>query len=179
MSTLEKILTAGGAELFWESRVAASLGVPRKLMAELRKAHLSEGADFERRENNAVALTEAGLAKIEALIAKGETVGDAKTGAGKPKKTAGKPARDVPSGPPPRELMTVDRVPQNTGLLLCITHTRKAPVRLAIRVKDNTNFAAGMVLEAIESRDGVWQFRNRVPGDESTVGRLPRRKGRW
>jgi hypothetical protein len=76
-------------------------------------------------------------------------------------------------------MMTVERLSQNCGLMLAITHKRTAPVMLAVRVRDNTNFAPGMIFEAIESCDGIWQFRNQPNRDESTVGRLPRQKGKW
>jgi hypothetical protein len=181
MSESKKIaIEPDEAGLFWEARVSEALGVPRKILAALRATNLEAGPDFVRRENNAVALTGAGLAKVEKLLAGAGPDGQAP---GKPGKTAGKPASsDVPAGPPPREMMTVDRVPQNPGLLLCQTHTRTAPVLVAVRVRENLNFAIGMTLEAIQSSDGVWQFHNRptaVGGHESTVGRLPRLKGRW
>lgn len=185
------------AGLFWEARVSEALGVPRKLLAKLRGAHLAEQMDFRRIANNAVALTPEGLAKIEALLAApsptavpGSPTPEAKETGGKlsPNATPNaeppvaptateKPAGDVPSGPPIREVMTVERLPQNKTLLLCVP--KKRPVLTAIRVRDNTNFKPGMILEAVQSGDGVWQFRNRVPGDESTVGRLPRGVGRW
>ena len=38
-----------------------------------------------------------------------------------------------------------------------------------IRVRDNLNFAPGMVLEAVAIGHGIWQY----------LGRLPRRLGRW
>jgi hypothetical protein len=179
--TLKKIaIEPDEAGLYWEARVSEALGVPRKVLAAMRAESLETGTDFVRRENNAVALTAAGLAKVEKLLS-GAGIDSQRPG--KPGKTAGKPASgDVPAGPPPREMMTVDRIPQNPGLLLCQTHTRIAPVLVAVRVRENVNFAIGMVLEAIESSDGIWQFHNRpagVGGHESTVGRLPRLKGRW
>lgn len=171
------------AGLFWESRVAEALGVPRKLLARLRRDHLREPGDFVHLEDqgNAVALTAAGLATIEAQLARLAT--NPPPTAPEPaaaKQSHGKahPRGDIPSGPPPREKMTVSRVARDLPrVLLCVPLSR--PVQVTVRVNDNSNFAPGMVLEAIQSSDGVWQFRNRVPGDESTVGRLPRGKGRW
>ena len=162
----EKNLAVPAASLFWEARVSEFLGVPRKTLAALRAKHLQPGVDFERRENNAVALTPLGMSKLEALL---------KTEGAGAEQTPSKPA--VPAGPPVREAMTVDRVPANPALLVCQSETRA--VIVVVRVRDNTNFAAGMRLEAIESADGIWQFRNRLGGDESTVGRLPRQKGKW
>lgn len=155
--------------LFWESRVAEAFGVSRKVLAQLRAAHLEEPEDFVHRANNAVALTAAGLRTIEDLLAAGKT--------GLPSKSGQPPA---PAGPPMCEKMTVERVPQNTGLLLCRCDGRS--VLVAVRVRENLNFTSGMEFEAVESHDRVWQFRNRPKihgGDESTVGRLPRRKGVW
>lgn len=167
---------------FWEARVSEALNVPRKTLAKLRAQHLTEPLHFRRVENNAVVLTLEGLAIIEAQLAAPSPTADSGLPAPEAKKTGGKPSpkgksSDVPAGPPTREIMTVERLPQNTTLLLCVP--KKRPVLTAVRVRDNTNFKAGMVLEAVQSGDGVWQFRNREPGDESTVGRLPRGKGRW
>jgi len=185
MNTPKKIsLEPDASGLFWESRVSLALGVSRKVLAALRVQYLTEGADadFIKGEYNAVALTAQGLAKMDGLLKATEdgkidllrsTLG----------KTSGKQAsgealkRDVPAGPPKRDKMLVDRIAQNGLLLLCVSKSSKALV--CVRVRDNSNFAPGMSIEAIESGDGVWQFRNRPDGDESTVGRLPRGKGKW
>lgn len=193
----KKLVEPNEAGEFWEARVSEALNVPRKTLAKLRAKHLTEPLHFRRVENNAVVLTLEGLAIIEAQLAAPaqtaisglpapaakETGGKLPPNAAAESKSAlapaalGKPAADVPAGPPKREGMTVDRLPQNTGLLLCVP--KKRPVLTAVRVRDNTNFKPGMLIEAVQSGDGVWQFRNREPGDESTVGRLPRGKGRW
>ena len=168
--------TADDAGLYYEARVSEALGVPRKMLARLRGSLLTEGPHFVRREANAVALTALGLAMIDAALRSGD--------AGKPGFLAGKPASGgksyVPAGPPPREVMTIERVPQNTGILLC---QRKNPAStVAVRVKTNENFSAGMQIQCVAG-NGIWQFCNRAPGgkpgDESTCGRLPRQKGRW
>lgn len=185
MNTPKKIsLEPDAAGLFWESRVSAALGVPRKVLATLRGKYLTEGAqaDFVRGEYNAVALTSPGLAKMEGLL-KATDEGKIDLLQSAAGKTGGKlspedePKSDIPAGPPRREEMVVDRVAQNGVLLLCVSKSSKAIV--CVRVRDNSNFVAGMEIEAIESRDGVWQFRNRPTSDESTVGRLPRGKGKW
>lgn len=184
MTTPRKIsVVPDAAGLFWEARVAEALGVPRKLLAKLRKTHLRTPADFVHLEDqgNTVALTAAGLATIEAQLARLGT--ESPTPDSVPataKETPGKaPAGgDIPAGPPPREKMTVTRVARDLPkILLCVPLAR--PVQIAVRVSSNALFAPGMVIEAIQSSDGVWQFRNCEHGDESTVGRLPRRKGCW
>jgi hypothetical protein len=183
MNTAEKKLAASdGAGGFWEARVSEALNVPRKTLAKLRGEHLTAGADFKRAENNAVVLTAEGMAKIEALLATPAPTPVSGLPTIAAKETGGKPpakgsSKDVPEGPPRREIMVISRIPQNTGLLLCIP--KKSAVLTVVRVRENTNFKAEMTIEAVQSGDGVWQFRNRVPGDESTVGRLPRNKGRW
>lgn len=171
--TAPKKIVPDESGLFWEMRAADALGVSRKLLARLRAAHLREPDDFVRRANNAVALTAAGLARIEDLLANG-----ADAGAGQTKGKTTEPS--APAGPPKREKMTVERIAQNPGLLLCKAEGRA--VLVAVRVRDNLNFIAGMMFEAVQSQDGVWQFRNRLAGNggnDSTVGRLPRRKGVW
>lgn len=185
MNTLKKIsLEPDAAGLFWESRVSSAIGVPRKILAKLRGKYLIEGgeADFVRGEFNSVALTAQGLAKMEGLL-KATEHGKIDLPQFTAEKTGGKlsspdePKSDVPSGPPKRETMTVDRISLNGVLLVCVSKSLNALV--CVRVRDNSNFAPGMAIEAIESHDGIWQFRNRPGGDESTVGRLPRGKGKW
>lgn len=173
----KKLLEPDASGLFYEVRVSEALGVERKRLAKLRKEHLTEGADYERRENNAVALTAAGLARIEDLLRGGIETGVAGKNRFSGGLPAGKPAPDVPAGPPPRERVTIERLAQNPQILLCAGLT--PPRQLAVKVRENVNFAAGMEIEIIRSGDGVWQFRNRAGSDESTVGRLPRGKGRW
>lgn len=174
-STLSRPV-ADAEGFFYESRVSEALGVPRKIIARLRTQHLREGEDFVRKEANAVALTALGLVRLEAALAP--------TPAGLPapvaKETGGKPSpkknSDVPAGPHPREVMTVERVPQNPQILLCAR--RKPACTIAVRVKDNATFWPGCEIECIQG-GGVWQFRNRAGNSESTCGRLPRRKGVW
>lgn len=163
--------------LFWEGRVADALGVRRKLLARLRQDHLSEGVDFVRREANAVVLTATGLEKIERLVKEGGGgVENERETTGKPS-SSGKSDAGVPAGPAPREKMRVERVPSHPQLLLCLSEvTRKLVV---VRVRENSHFVPGMRIEAIASTHGVWQFHNRELGGPTTIGRLPRQKGRW
>lgn len=143
--------------------MAEVLGVPRKMLATLRAKHLRNPVEFTIADNGAVLWTTTGLAKIEGLL-----MGNGKVSLGK---------SALPQGPPPRELMVIERVSENLGLLLCRSEGRK--LHCAVRVRDNAHFMPGMEVEAMQTADGVWQFRNRPRGDESTVGRLPRRKGHW
>lgn len=170
----KKSIDADVAGLFWESRVAEATGVARKILAQLRGDHLQLGRDFVRQANNAVAYTAEGLARMESLIAR-EIPGKPVFPGGKPPSKIESP--DIPAGPPEREWMVVERVPHRPGLLLCVPCER--PGFVTVRVRDAAFFRPGMKLEAIKSGDGVWQFRNREGGNESTVGRLPRNPGRW
>lgn len=202
-------LAPDAAGLFYEARVGEALGVPRKLIARLRTRHLVCGTaedpgDFVRlkSQSNAVAFTARGLYRLEYLLAGGDGAesalppSTARETPGKPPPTPppdsssapsaaptppvlSSPA-DIPAGPPPREVMIVDRVPQYQGILLC---RRSRPASLVcVRVRTNEFFVPGMAIECI-SGGGVWQFRNRAPdgkpGHESQCGRLPRRKGVW
>lgn len=106
---------------------------------------------------------------------------------------AGEPrgAAAVPPGPPPSQRFMIVRIPPyrkdspQRKILLC----RTCPAELAavsswaiaqivvklgeierpVRVRDNLNFAPGMVIDAVSIGYGQWQY----------VGRLPRRPGRW
>lgn len=179
LSTEKKSVDADVAGLYWESRVSDALGVPRKLIAELRRENLTLGEDFVRRENNAVALTAAGLAKLESLLATPANAVRAEDGlpAGNPPINPA-PAPDIPPGPPEARLMVVQHVPfHRSRLLMCIPDDRTDIV--TVRVRDNANFKVGLRIEAMKAADGYWQFRNRDGGNPSTIGRLPRLPGRW
>lgn len=141
--------------LYWETRVADSLGIARKLIVQMRKKHLTPSVDFSRDGNNVV-LTPAGLEKLMGLFNK---------------EPASVPsvAEQVPAGPPPRAQMIVVRVPANVHLLWCCLKADQAHRQQIVRVKENTNFMPGMEFEAIEAQKNLWQY----------TGRPPRRKGRW
>jgi hypothetical protein len=179
LSTEKKSVEADVAGVYWESRVSEALGVPRKLIAQLRGNHLTLGEDFVRRENNAVALTAAGLAKLESLLATPANAERAEGGlpAWKPPANPVPPA-DIPPGPPEARLMIVQHVPfHRSKLLMCIPDERTEIV--TVRVRDNANFKVGLRIEAMKAADGYWQFRNREGGNPSTIGRLPRMPGKW
>lgn len=148
--------------LYWESKVAESLGLSRERIRTLRQEHLTEGVDF-RTVRGEVVLTELGLTKITAID----------DGKGPPTPAAPDDSSakfPVPKGPPARAKFTVVRIPANKRLLYCVPKGEhgKAP-QVLIRVKDNSFFMPWMELEAIESDNNSWQFR----------GRLPRKKGKW
>lgn len=54
--------------LFWESRIAAEVGISRERLRSLRDAHMTEDTHFIRKKN-AVVLTISGLDKLHALLA--------------------------------------------------------------------------------------------------------------
>lgn len=192
--------------LFWESRVAESLGVSRTRLRLLRKQHLTPEADFVMHDG-AVVLTEPGLAKIRAVlggeppaaptpapeVAQNESAA-APLSSPSPEEKAPATANGgpvvVPSGRPERRHFMVVRKPvfraDSPSLKILLAREVEpgtAPVSAwaigrvkglrgperTIRVRDNTNFLPGMILEAAASGLGVWQY----------VGRLPRRPGRW
>lgn len=148
--------------LYWESKVAESLGLSRDRIRALRQEHLLEGVDF-RTVRGDVVLTELGLAKIASI--------DNGKGPATPTSPDDSSAKfPVPKGPPVRAKFAVVRIPANKRLLYCVPKGEhgKAP-QVLIRVKDNSLFMPWMELEAIESDNNSWQFR----------GRLPRKKGKW
>lgn len=185
-----------GSDLFWESQVAERLGISRTRMRELRKSHLAPELDWQFRDN-AVVLTAAGLQKIENALAGAAPAVSAPIEETSPaaatRGPSAAPSQVAPPGPPPRRKFMVVSKPLHRAdspqrkVLLCaecpddtqqvppfdlFTHVR-ATLRLGqerpVRVRDNTNFAPGMVLEAVNIGHGLWQY----------LGRLPRRQGKW
>lgn len=148
-------------ELFWESRVAESLGVARKIVAKLRAKKLTP-VEHYRKEKNNVVLTPAGLARLKELLAKQAS------GATLPTDPA-TATETTPKGPPPRQKMIVVKAPLNPRLLWCRAADDKKSRQVLVRVTANTNFMPGMEFEAVACGENFWQY----------TGRLPRRKGRW
>lgn len=175
------------ADLFWERTIADKFGVSRTRLREMR-GNLTPETDW-RWHNNAVVLTAAGLAKIERALV-GED--SARNGAPRPADATGGPAA-VPPGPAPTRRFVIVRVPvhridapQKKIVLARIVPAHFAACSawdlpkqlarhghdtrdLAVRVRDNTNFRPGMIIEAAAVGLGMWQF----------LGRLPRRPGKW
>ena len=148
-----------GSELFWESKVADSLGVARERIAALRAERLTEGPHF-RIVRNAVVLTASGLETIASALRPDSLPSPAVA-------SPAPPALGVQDGPAPRVMMVVRRVPPNIRVLLC--SPAGSQIERVVRVRDNRLFTPGMVLEAINGGTNGLQF----------TGRLPRRKGRW
>ena len=167
-------------DLYDEKHCAEAFGVSRPKMRLLRKEHLVPDADWRMRENT-VCLTDAGLKKIEGVLG-GKLVNDPATANG------GAAAR--PLAPPLRCNLMVTAKPRHRKtqpqrhVLVCrecrpdqvqITSWQlpgfaaQLGVERTVRVRDNENFLPGMVLEAVSSGPGCWQY----------AGRLPRRPGRW
>jgi len=165
-------LPASGAspddDLFWETRVADSLGVSRDRLRLLREEHMTENTHFIRRRN-AVVLTETGMSLLNTLLPIAPT---ALALLEAPVEKSPDPTPfAAPPGPAPRVSVRVVKVPPNPRLLFCVAAEVEAgtSAKFLVRVKTNENFMAGMVMEVISAGEGVWQY----------VGRLPRRKGRW
>lgn len=157
--------------LFWETRVADSLGVSRERLRLLREEHMTENTHFIRRRN-AVVLTETGMELLNTLLPIAAQVADQPAPAEVPvEKSPGATPFAAPHGPAPRVSVRVVKVPPNPRLLFCVASEIEAgtSAQFLVRVKTNENFMAGMVMEVISAGEGVWQY----------VGRLPRRKGRW
>lgn len=146
---------------YWESRLSAKLGVARKRLMALRRSHLREGEHWmQDARTRAVVLTETGLEKLRDVLAS--------QGWRDPAATAPAAPVMVPNGPPERVKARVARIYPNKRLMLCVALT--APeTGLLTRVRDNTNFMPGMLLEIIGGQDNSWQYS----------GRLPRRRGKW
>lgn len=154
-------MSANTEQLFWESRVAESLGVARKIVAKLRAKELTAGEHYRKDKNNWV-LTPAGLARLKELLA-------AQAGTATAKGDPATATETPPPGPPPRKQMIVFRLPMNAKLMWCHAKGDAARRQVLVRVHDNRNFMPGMEFEAISSGENAWQY----------TGRLPRRRGRW
>lgn len=152
-------------DLYWEQRVAAWLGVPRKRIAALRRRGLREGEHWIVHPQGMV-YTVAGLQKLRDYLER--------LGALTPPVKAQDEANDeppAPVGPPEKKEVVVAKLYPNTRLLLALApgSTPENPVQVLVRVRDNRNFMPGMKVPVVhDSRNSSWQF----------VGRLPRRKGR-
>ena len=154
----EKINDVPGEVIYWESKVARSLGLSRERVRALREAHLSV-TEWSTR-GNAIVLTAAGLEKISFLAAQESAVVstpsaeqvDAPAGSGG--------GALIEAGAPEVAVVRITRLFPNKRLML-------AGERV-VRVKDNSFFMPGMEIEAVNCGDGVWQYR----------GRLPRSRGR-
>lgn len=153
------------AACYWESRVAAWLGVARKRVTAMRRRALKEGVDWIVHEQDIV-YTEAGIQKLRNFLRNAGAV----TAPDKPAEST-EPVTDetpAPVGPPKRAKATVVRIYPNNRLMQVLPEGEKSPV--LCKVRDNQNFMPRMVLEVVhDPRAEMWQH----------VGRLPRRRGKW
>lgn len=150
--------------LFYESRVVDSLGLARARLVALRRAHLTEPADFTTRDG-AIVYTGAGLDRLLALTLPPEKIASLVPAPASPP-----PVPQVPPGPPPRVPLIVVKLPPNPRLLVC-RHPSVLPggATVVVRVRHSANFMPGMEITCIESPPKTYQF----------TGRLPARRGRW
>lgn len=158
-SNLGGKLTADDKEdLFWEARVADWLGLPRKRIVALRRRALREGQHWVVYEGQVV-FTARGLQLLRDYLSQlGELA--------KPGEAPDAAPGPAPAGPPQRESVRVVRTFPNARLMQA---KRKDGSLVLVRVRDNTNFMAGMAVPVVHDATlNAWQY----------VGRLPRRKGR-
>lgn len=153
-------------DLYWEQRVAAWLGVPRKRIAAIRRRGLREGEHWIVHQQGIVYTVE-GLQKLRDYLG---SLGGLTPPAAEPEANADEPP--APVGPPEKKQVTVAKLYPNTRLMLALApeSTPEKPVQVLVRVRDNRNFMPGMKVPVVhDPRNSSWQF----------VGRLPRRKGRF
>lgn len=181
-------------ELFWESHVAARLGLSREKIAVLREAHLRVGEHFVER-SNAIVLTPAGLAQLEVALScpfpatEGDAAVIALAASQSPATVTAQPAPHLPAPPPLAPVLTaVACRPERMRVVVVrslgnrhLIYVRPAPVPapdarrdtvppILCRVRDNAHFHPRLApFEIIRSADGQWAY----------LGRLPRALGRW
>lgn len=181
-------------ELFWESHVAARLGLSREKISALREAHLRAGEHFVTRAN-AVVLTPAGLAQLETALSCPFPATDSSAAvitlpvAPIPATAAAQPAPHLPAPPPLAPVLTaVACRPERMRVVVVrqlgnrhLIYVRPAPLPppdprrdtvppILCRVRDNAHFHPRLApFEIIRSADGQWAY----------LGRLPRGLGRW
>lgn len=152
-------------DLYWEDRVAAWLGVPRKRIASLRRRGLREGEHWISHAQGIV-YTVAGLQRLRDYLG---SLGELTPPTKEPSALASEPP--APVGPPEKMKVIIAKLYPNTRLMLAVAEgsTPEKPVQVLVRVRDNRNFMPGMKVPVVhDPRNSSWQF----------VGRLPRRRGR-
>ena len=179
-------------ELFWESHVAARLGVSREKISALREAHLTPGDHFVMR-GNAIVLTPSGLARLEVALSSPIPAEDSAPAVSTLADDASlatantQPAPHLPAPPPlapalaavacqPERLrVVVVRQLANRHLIFVRPAIREpktsatTPAFLC-RVKDNAHFHPRLApFDIRRAADGQWLY----------LGRLPRSLGRW
>jgi len=155
-------------EYYYEERIANWLGVARKRIVALRRRALHEGRDWIVRGWQ-VCFTHSGIERLRTHFSDLGLHPNLETDSAD-KVAAEEPA--PPAGPLERKTLRVVRLFPNRRLLWASpgdTPAAAGAAGLLVRVKDNTNFMAGMTFKAVHHSRSGWQF----------VGRLPRSKGKW
>lgn len=153
-------------DLYWESRIAAWLGVALKRVRSMRRRALREGEHWLVIEQEVVY----NLKGVQTLRDHLKGLG-VETADEKPKPTP-EPAAEplAPVGPPTRANGVVKRLYPNKRLMLCTIYAGKELREVTAMVRDNSNFMPGMTLELTSSpANGNWQYS----------GRMPRKRGKW
>jgi hypothetical protein len=142
--------------LYWEDRVADSLGIARDRVREIRERDLISPKHFFT-SHGAIVFTDAGLARLLELV-----------NPTPPASPSSSETMQPPAGPAPRAELRVVRVPINSKLLICAKPDGQAG-ETVVRVRANENFRPGMMVPVLLAAPNFWQH----------YGRLPRRKGHW
>lgn len=154
-------------EYYYEERVANWLGVPRKRISVVRRRAMHEGRDWVVRDWQVV-FTHAGIERLRSHLRDLTLYPNTETAA--EESVAEEPLPQP--GPLERKKLRVVRVFPNPRLLWATgadDAVTAGAAGVVVRVKENTNFMAGMTFEAVHHPRSGWQF----------VGRLPRSKGKW
>lgn len=157
-----------------EKAILGQLGLRKTILCKLRMEQMEKDVDWNygnHDKGHAVFYTAEGVKKLYRLL--------------------GIDDRDAPrtvTGPTLAEVVVV-REPVNPRLMICERadghkggEVIKGTPMLGVRVRDSGTFTIGMNFVAAKDGDGTWQFWNRAAeagGNEHTIGRLPRKKGRW
>lgn len=167
-------------KLVYEGDIAEQLGLSRKDVARLRKElDLIEEVDWCNGPHRRLMLTESGFKKIiaateqgggESARSEGGAVDEPGAVDGSAERSYDAPMPVLPELRVPKKLEArVRRVPKFRKLMECTLETDEKPV-VQVRVQNNENFTAGMVVqirEAVGQGAGVYYYD----------GTLPRRKG--
>lgn len=142
--------------LYYESKLAKSLGISRPEFKKLRKSLLEFEADWQM-HGNQVVITEAGIVKLASHFEGGAVFAEV-------------PEAKVDYHPPTGEVeLIVRQVYPNPRLLLCVFPVEQSKEQVRVRVPRNDNFRPKMMIKASKLSDGFYEL----------VGRCPRYPGRW
>ena len=148
-----------------EEEAAATLGLTEELLRELRADYLYEGEDWGKRGRK-ICYTEEGVAKLSKMLA------DRTAACGKACQKTVEAALTAAPDPMAASLIldaVVTKVYETNRMFL---EARLGDNIVQVRVRDNLNFIAGMIIDARQL-----MMRNQQQYD--FVGRCPRARGRW